>query len=283
MLLTSRLPLSRIAAIAAIGLCVLASACATRPASSFSVPEIRPGVAQGYLETAQLPDSIALLPPPPAAGSAAFALDEQVNLARNLRGTPRWEQAIADANLQFPAATSIFACAIGTDFSEQTAPRLYGLLRRTRTDAAVVSDAAKHRYNRTRPFVANGESTCTPDKEAGLAENGSYPSGHTSIGWAWALILAELAPDRTDAILARGRSYGESRLVCNVHWHSDVLSGRFMGSAVVARLHADASFRTDMDAARTELAALRASNPTPPANCAAEAAALAQPLPVTAY
>ncbi|MGV8960187.1 MAG: acid phosphatase [Stenotrophomonas sp.] len=279
MSVSSRVPLSRLAA---LGLCVLASACASHSAPRSSVPEIRPGVAQGYLQAAQLPDSIALLPPPPAAGSAAFALDEQVNLARTLRGTPRWQQAIADDNLQFPAAASIFACALGTDISEQAAPRLYGLLRRTRTDAAVVSDAAKHRYNRTRPFVLNGEPTCTPDKEAGLAENGSYPSGHTSIGWAWALILAELAPDRSDAILARGRSYGESRLVCNVHWHSDVLSGRFMGSAVVARLHADASFRSDMDAARAELAALRAGNPAPPANCATEAAALAQPLPVGA-
>lgn len=266
----------------AASLCLLASACAT-PVARHAVPEIRPGVARGYLETEQLPDSIALLPPPPAPGSAAFALDEQVNLARNLRGTPRWQQAIADANLQFPEAASIFACAIGTRIDEAATPRLYGLLRRTRTDAAVVSDAAKHRYNRTRPFMVNGESTCTPDKEAGLAENGSYPSGHTSIGWAWALILAELAPDRSDAILARGRSYGESRLVCNVHWHSDVLSGRFMGSAVVARLHADPQFRHDMDAARAELATARARNGVPPADCDASAAALAQPLPTTAY
>lgn len=267
----------------ATSLSLLLSACVTTANAPHEVPEIRPGVARGYLETAQLPDSVALLPPPPAPGSAAFVLDEQVNLARNLRGTPRWQQAIADANLQFPEAASIFACAIGTRIDEATTPRLYGLLRRTRTDAAVVSDGAKVRYNRGRPFVANGQSTCTPDKEAGLAENGSYPSGHTSIGWAWALILAELAPERSDAILARGRSYGESRLVCNVHWHSDVLAGRFMGSAVVARLHADVAFRSDMDAARTELTKVLATSPKPPANCADIASALAQPLPVTAY
>ncbi|WP_269789642.1 phosphatase PAP2 family protein [Stenotrophomonas sp. Iso1] len=270
-------------ALLAISLSLVLSACASTAKAPHEVPEIRPGVARGYLETAQLPDSVALLPPPPAAGSAAFVLDEQVNLARNLRDTPRWQQATSDANLQFPEAASIFACAIGTRIDEATTPRLYGLLRRTRTDAAVVSDAAKERYNRGRPFVANGQSTCTPDKEAGLAENGSYPSGHTSIGWAWALILAELAPDRSDAILARGRSYGESRLVCNVHWHSDVLAGRFMGSAVVARLHADAAFRSDMEAARTELAKVLATSPQPPDNCADIASALAQPLPVTAY
>jgi membrane-associated phospholipid phosphatase len=32
----------------------------------------------------------------------------------------------------------------------------------------------------------------------------SYPSGHASIGWAWALALAELVPDRANAIFSRG-------------------------------------------------------------------------------
>ena len=47
--------------------------------------------------------------------------------------------------------------------------------------------------------------------------DGSCPSGHTDIGWGWALILSEIAPDRTDAILERDRAFGESRVVCNVH------------------------------------------------------------------
>ena len=260
---------------------VLATACSSLSRAPV-VPEIRPGVAKGYLETAQLPNSAVLLPPPPADDSAAFALDQQVSQARNLRGTSRWQQAIVDADLQFPNAASIFSCAVGVDISQANTPHLYALLRRTRTDGAVVSDAAKALYNRTRPFVANGEGTCTPDKEAGLAENGSYPSGHTSIGWTWALVLAELAPERVDAVLARGRAYGQSRLVCNVHWASDVAAGREMGTAVVARLHADATFRADMDAARKELAQVRASGAHPPRNdCAAEAAALATALPVT--
>ena len=154
-------------------------------------------------------------------------------------------------------------------------PHLYRLLRRTRTDAAVVSDAAKDKYARTRPFIVNGEPSCTPDKEAGLAQNGSYPSGHTSIGWAWALILSEVAPARSDPILARGRSYGESRLVCNVHWHSDVAEGRTLGAAVVARLHGNADFRYDVAQARQEVEALAARGSQPTRDCAAERKALA--------
>ena len=98
--------------------------------------------------------------------------------------------------------------------------------------------------------MVNGEPTCSPKDEDGLRKNGSYPSGHTSIGWAWALILSEIAPDRADAIQARGRNYGESRLVCNVHWQSDILEGRFMGAAAVARLHDNAAFNKDLLAAR---------------------------------
>jgi acid phosphatase (class A) len=46
----------------------------------------------------------------------------------------------------------------------------------------------------------------------------SYPSGHTAIGLAWALILCELFPENANLILDRGRAFGESRVVCNVHW-----------------------------------------------------------------
>jgi acid phosphatase (class A) len=73
------------------------------------------------------------------------------------------------------------------------------------------------------------------------------------VGWAWALILTELFPDHADAILKRGWEYGISRMVCNVHWHSDVVAGRAMGAATVARLHADKEFMADLEAAKREV------------------------------
>ena len=110
-----------------------------------------------------------------------------------------------------------------------------------------------------------------------MRKDGSYPSGHTAIGWAWALILTEIAPERADAVLARGRAFGESRVVCNVHWHSDVVEGRFMGAAAVARLHADPGFLADIEAVKAEYAKVRAEGLKPPRDCRAEAKALAQP------
>jgi len=88
-------------------------------------------------------------------------------------------------------------------------------------------------------------------------------------------MLTEIAPDRADEILARGRAFGESRIVCNHHWFSDVVWGRFMGAAVVARLHADATFLADLEAAKAEFATLRAKGVPPRGDCQAETAALA--------
>lgn len=72
-----------------------------------------------------------------------------------------------------------------------------------------------------------------------------------------------------------GLSVGESRNVCNAHWHSDVVQGRQVAAATIARLHAEAEFQADLQAAQAELAAARAKGLKPTQDCAAEAAALA--------
>jgi acid phosphatase (class A) len=243
---------------------------------SVSVSGTPSGVVTGYLSPQALPNSAALLPPPPPAGSAALALDTEVsrkNLA--LRGTPRWKLAAEDANLRMPQAAATFSCALNAPITEQDTPHLYLLMRRVVIDAALSTSRAKGTYNRPRPFVVNKKPTCTPGEEGQLKTSGSYPSGHAAIGWALALILCEIAPEQTDALLARGRAFGESRMVCNVHWQSDVIEGRFMGAAVIARLHADPQFRADVDAARAELAAVRAKGLKLTRDCQAEAEALA--------
>ena len=136
---------------------------------------------------------------------------------------------------------------------------MYMLLSRTLTDLSLSTSAAKCYYHRTRPFAQNKKPLCTPDEKAALEKNGSYPSGHTAIGWGWALILSEISPEQTDAILARGRAFGESRIVCNVHWYSDVVQSRLIAAGTVARLHDDPAFLADLEAAKADALRSRAS------------------------
>ncbi|MDW5316155.1 hypothetical protein [Rhizobium sp. PL01] len=42
-------------------------------------------------------------------------------------------------------------------------------------------------------------------------------------------------------------------MICNVHWQSDILSGRFMAAATVAKLHSLPEFRADVDIAQQEV------------------------------
>jgi acid phosphatase (class A) len=267
-------------ALVAVLACVaLTTGCASsgKLSQPAAVPEFAPGFLVGYLPRESLPNSLALLPPPPAAGSAALAYDEEINRkALTLRGTPRWTLANEDANLMFPRAAGTFSCALNAPITEQDTPHLYMLLRRTLANAGLSTYTAKDHYNRIRPFMVNKEPICPTDEGKPYIKNDSYPSGHAAMGWAWALILSEISPDQTDAILARGRLFGESRVICNVHWQSDVIEGRSMGAATAARLHADPTFRADLEAAKAELAAVRAKGLKPQRDCAVEAAAMAK-------
>jgi acid phosphatase (class A) len=239
------------------------------------LPEVRPGYVAGYLQPNELPDSVALLPAPPQAGSAAQSADEETHRAtRALRNTPRWEQAAKDAELAFPAATGHFSCALGIAVSAEATPHLNMLLRRVRMDASRATDKAKEHYRRPRPFMGTRDATCTPKEQVKMRAD-SYPSGHSSIGWAWALVLAEAAPERANDILARGVAYGQSRVVCGVHWKSDLDAGRTIGAATVSRLHANPVFVAQVAEARREIAAARAAGRQPRFDCAAEAGALA--------
>ena len=265
------------------------SACSSSPTSPAQtapdkaameeVQEIAPGFLQGYMAKEDQLDSEVFVPSAPGEDSPRQALDTAwANNMLELRGTARWDLAIRDADLYFPAAADTFSCSLGIPVTEEDTPALYMLLRRTLADLGLASYSAKNAYQRQRPFMVNGGAICTPDEEETLRKDPSYPSGHTSIGWGWALILTELSPDKADALIARGRSFGESRNVCNVHWYSDVVAGRLVGAAAVSKLHDNEQFLAAMDAAREDIARVRTAGLTPKVDCEAEARALAMPL-----
>jgi acid phosphatase (class A) len=260
-------------ALAALGFVAAAAEQAAAPAAA--PVDARSRIGAGYLPAGSAPDSNLLIPPPPAAGSAALARDEEAQKAAlALRGTPRWEFATNDALLFTPTATSTFSCAANLRIDAAGTPLTNALLRKAGPDLALAVYPTKRRFSRARPFTVNNQPTCTPSDEPLLRRDGSYPSGHSAIGYGWGLILAELLPDRSGQLVARGRAFGESRRVCNVHWLSDVEEGRVVATAVFARLHAEPAYRADLEAARKELEIQRLKKIVPP-DCARENAALA--------
>ena len=204
-------------------------------------------------------NSLYLLPPPPAEGSIQFLYDkERYDWGKQQRNTPRGDQAFSDANVEANGVPEAFSEAFGIEISQDNTPEVLRLIVGMREDAGDLSTrAAKDHYMRTRPFAYFGEETCNPKQQAELSTNGSYPSGHTAIGWATALVLAELNPDRQNEILKRGFDMGESRVICGYHFQSDVDAARIVASGVVARLHADPGFTAQLQKAREEVARLQ--------------------------
>lgn len=245
--------------VAAALLLVLAG-CASGPAPAADPTTFWTGFRDhphGYLAAGAAPNAANFLPPPPAAGS----LREQDDIARYretraMAGTSRWDQARGDNEIETPSAPRVFDEALGITFTPERMPTLTRLLGRMLGDLETIQTPAKRGYFRPRPFVTEPAETCFPP-EPWLTASGSYPSGHTALGWAWALVLAEMAPDRADAVLARGLAYGDSRMICGVHYASDVEAGRIVGAALVAALKADPAFQADFEVARGELARAR--------------------------
>ncbi len=219
---------------------------------------------QGYLAPGAAPDMIRVLPEPPAPKSEEQASDDRAfRVTRKLEGSPRWAMAQQDNRGSPDDALHDFACAIGVTLDERSAPTLHRLLARIGADARPFIDPAKNHYARPRPFLRLKGDICVPRSDS-LAGSGSYPSGHSTMGWAWGLILSDLAPDRSTEILSRARAYSESRVVCGVHYPSDIANGRLNGSVLFASLETSADFRADLEKARAEVAAARAAGAAPP-------------------
>ncbi len=207
------------------------------------------------------PDGIALLAPPPAMGSAEEAADlASARAVFQGRSAAEETRAMQDASLAF----SIFAPAVGPAFQLQHLPRTRALLEKVKAEIGSAIDTPKNHWQRQRPYQM--------DKHLWLGNpepSFSYPSGHSTRGTVYALLLAELCPQNRQAILQTGRDIGWDRVLIGKHFPTDVYAGRVLGQAIFRALRQSPAFGRDLAEAKAELqqaiAAQRAEAPNQPA------------------
>jgi acid phosphatase (class A) len=229
----------------------------------------------GYLD--QVFDLTTIVPPAPVKGDIRYAADRKVFKAtRATLDTPRGRLATDDVPSSVIEVEKDFSCAAGATLSPEATPATHRLLVAANADTARANNAAKDHWKRLRPFLIDRGPTCESKED--LAKSYDYPSGHTTRGWTFGLILSELEPDRATPILIRARSYGESRIICGAHNMSAVEAGRLGATVTMQAVRATPAYQADLAAARAELAAARAGPAIAPAAgfCATEAA-LASP------
>lgn len=229
----------------------------------------------GYLP--ETLDITAVVPPAPQKGDIRYDADRKVFKAtRAALSTPRGRLATSDVPSSVIDVMKDFSCAAGVRISPETTPATYRLLLNANGDTARANNYAKNYWKRLRPFLIDKGPVCE-DKDD-LAKSYDYPSGHTTRGWTFGLVLSDVEPDRATPILVRARSYGESRIVCGAHNMSAIEAGRLGATVTMQAVRETPGYQADLAAARTELAAARANSAlTPDAGACSIEAALVQP------
>ena len=207
-----------------------------------------------YVFLENMPDAGIYLPPPPDMTSTTYADDfAQWQWGKTIRPTDRGQQANDDSQWGIKGMIRIHQGTLGFEISKEKTPAIYKLLYNVLWTENLSTHNAKRKYMRTRPFAQYNEHTWGRfDNERELRFNGSYPSGHTSLGWSTALVLSEMVPELQDTLLRTGFQYGESRVIVGAHYQSDVDAGFLCGTTAVAVMHASPYFLKDLEEARKE-------------------------------
>ncbi|MBR1600606.1 MAG: phosphatase PAP2 family protein, partial [Alphaproteobacteria bacterium] len=169
---------------------------------------------RSFLTEDEMPVVSEFLPLPPKTTDAGFYNDwYRYEWGKTMRNTERGKQAEEDANHSLEYFYKIYSEPFDLIISKENTPEISAFLERVLDTTRLCKDMAKSRFMRKRPFVQFNEPTSVPQDEEKLRANSSYPSGHTTMGWGIALVLAEINPYRQNEILKRGFEYGESRVI----------------------------------------------------------------------
>ena len=209
----------------------------------------KPAAVSKFLSPGDL-DPATLLPPPPRDDAPA-AVEGRAELHRiaAARTAERLEQAKHDDEVEDIRS---IADVFGPAFSLERFPATARLFADLRTEDSLAAKQAKAYFKRERPFLNDKALDVCDD---GHDRQNSYPSGHATMGYSAAAVLANLMPGNAQVILARASDYAESRLYCGVHYRADLEAGQVLGNVLVQKLMTKPAFQAELEAARAELTA----------------------------
>lgn len=209
---------------------------------------VKPKTLQ-YLD-ATLFQPVLILPAPMAKDMPANARELAMLHQLIASASPqRLKQAYEDAIHEDPA---IFNETLGVDLKKL--PATWELLDIVNRESAVVAGIAKDHFHRMRPYSADASLPfCEGKADPAKPAYRSYPSGHSTLGYAVGVALARLVPAKADRILDRAQDYAMSREYCGAHYASDIQASEVIGTLAATLLLNDPRLADKVAAAKAEL------------------------------
>lgn len=240
--------------------CSLITACATdtsqlqtvagQPGSTVAkhVSGGEPHPHEASFVPAEQTNVVRILPSPPAADSEKTKAElAQLHRIEAARTKEQSERAMADDKNE---TIFIYRNVIGDMFTPEAFPVTAAFSARVKNDEGINATPAKSSFQRVRPY--NLDKTLHPICVT-KTKNDSYPSGHTTAGYLLALALVDMVPEKRDAILDRAEDYANNRLVCGVHFPSDLEASKLLAYSVHSVMGINPQYQKEMAAARSEL------------------------------
>ena len=207
----------------------------------------------GFLTDETRPTQYDFVKAPPSLTSGAFAYDfYYYQWGRGQRdSTGVSEQALSDEAAELFSVYGESNC-IGINLSPETTPEIILLCERAATDAHKANTTVKNKYQRTRPFATFKEESLKPWTDDEEAKTLSYPSGHSSRGYMFALALCTVAPAYTTEIMLRAQQYALNRVICGHHWKSDTDASLLLAATMFANVVCTDDYQAQLAKAREE-------------------------------
>jgi acid phosphatase (class A) len=211
-----------------------------------ALAEEKPAKATTFVVPAEL-DLTRLLPPPPEADSAETKAE--LSAVRRIQEASSAERRKVAEEDTIETVFAVVRNDLGPTFTADRLPVASAFFKRLLADEGAVVDPAKAAWARPRPFMVDPAiKACPPAKTTG-----AYPSGHATVGYLTAIVLSDMVPERRAIIFASAGRYAESRLVCGVHYPSDIAASRTAAAVIAVQVRANAAFRQEFADARAEV------------------------------
>ena len=209
---------------------------------------VLPSYAAGgnFVSPDQVDFSRILAPPPGNDSAEAKAELAEVLATQQKSSAGQMDAAAADAT------STVFQLAniLGPKFTAENLPKAEAFFKKLKKDEGDLIYTAKEAWKRPRPFL---QSSAIKACSFVPANSPSYPSGHSTFAYMNAVILSNMLPEKKAEIFSRSTQYAHNRIVCGVHYPSDVEAGRIAGSVIAAFMMQNAAFKEEYTGVKSEI------------------------------